>query len=225
MSLESALLRTIEEYEWLLSSGEASSEDIARIHQRMKPVRDLVYEEGSETLIDKYDIQHPNSREIRNRHSTSPANHPDRPITINYIWKDGKIAEVFIYAGDFFFPRCDDEGKWWHERERHLSDYGYNETEFGYMSALRADGSGAFFSSGLRDLDSVKTKPFSAKEQRLYFEKKTRKIKLRLWNTGLRDEGIKAITVSRISLEKGDLTAFFKHIDYHLLDELYADSI
>lgn len=226
MTLEKTLLKTIEEYESLLKFEKASPDSILSIHQKMLPLGNKIdCIEGNPSLIKEYAIPHPNSKLIRNEHSTSVINtaNPNGKIEIQYIWENHFIKGIYLYAHDFFFPRADENGEWWHSREGYCSDFGCNETEFGYMHVLRTEGKGSFWSSEAMKLDPKNAPEFSAERLRINQEKDARKIKLRLFNTQLKDEAIKAITISKTSLEKGDLTAFFNHINYKLLDGLYQN--
>jgi len=224
MTFEKTLLKTIEEYEKLLQSGEASPERVLSIHQRMRPLQNrLRYYPENPNWVGEYSVIHPNSRVIRNEHSTSQivVEDPNGKIDIQYGLEENKIIKVYLFALDFFFPRSDEKGEWWQSQKGHHRDFGYSETEFGYMHALRADGKGSFWSSEARELNPESASADFEKYIQICHEKELRKIKLKLWDTGLKDEAIRGVTFSRLSLEKGDLTAFFNHINYKLLDERY----
>ncbi|MFA6461362.1 MAG: hypothetical protein WCV90_03780 [Candidatus Woesearchaeota archaeon] len=228
MSFEKTLLKTIEEYERLLRTGELVAKDsrILTLHQRMKPLReriDLV--EDNPRLVKDYKIVHPNSRIIRNAHSTSiiSTDPASGEIDVNYVWEANRVEKVYLFAIDFFFPRDLENGEWWQEtHDGRAADYGFSENEFGYTSALRAEGKGTFWSQEVRHLEGADSADLTTRILANQ-EKETRKIKLQLWQTQTRDEAIRGVVISRMSLEKGDLTAFFNHIDYKLLDDLYSE--
>ncbi len=229
MTFEKTLLRTIEEYEQLLGTGELGAKDsrILDLHQRMKPLRDrLDFVADDSPLVKNYCIIHPNSRIIRNAHSTStistdPAN---GEIEVSYIWEKNKVEKVHLSVTDFFFPRDLGNGEWWQKNPNvPAGDYGFSEDRYGYISSLRAEGKATFYSQEIRELDR-QPRPKDFSEQLLrYHELEERKIKLQLWQAMTRDEAIRGVVVSRMSLDKGDLTAFFNHIDYKLLDEVYSE--
>lgn len=223
MSLERALLKTIEEYEKLISEGNTTPKAIQEIHQRMKPSRDIELTPDGEVRF--YDIVHPNSKPIRNDHSSSQMSYKesDGRIRVNYIIEQGKITSVYLHIQDFFFPQSDENGVWWHGDEDMARDYGENETEYGFMHTLKAEQKGSFFPQEARDINLDELDKHSDDYFIALHEKEARKLKLFIWDAMLRDFAIRGVTVPRISLEKGDLTAFFKHINYDLLDEVYRE--
>lgn len=234
MSLEKALLKTIQEYEELLRLEKASPEEILRVHQRMKILRGRLdyrkdFGTGNNRLVTAYKIAHLNSRVIRMEHSTSTSHidptQPDGEIEIQYLWRDQTVSGVYLFALDYFFSRSDETGEWWHKTKDDLGDYGRNETKFGFMHVLKAEGSGSFWSSEVRALDKKNANGDFEQQLRIFQERAARKVKLGLWDACLKDEAIRGLTVSRVSLEKGDLTAFFDHIGYQLLDQFYSEAV
>jgi len=232
MTLEKALLKTIGEYEELLRTGEVSPEEITRVHERMKVLRGRMdHFDEDPRLVKRYKICHPNARIIRKGHAIpgyeavrpTPDEEPDGEIEIDYGWDGEKVKGVSIWAINFFFPRSNEDGEWWERPRGQNSDYVNNETEFGFIHGLLADGKGSFFSAGSIELDPKTAPEYSIERFNMRREKDARKIKLGMMDTMIKDYTVRQLRISRVSLEKGDLTAFFNHIDYKLLDEMYAD--
>jgi hypothetical protein len=216
MTFEEKLKKVVDEYNSLLSSAAENSApiEVAFIRTeilRMHPNVSREKFEESWIHLQKYRVPLPlpYGKKIFNEHPLASVRYDDCPddgevdVNYHYCLTFPKIIEEIVL--DFHHGLTPSvlqpENDFWRKRGgQWVSDAVYNESEHGIIYAFLADGKGKFYSkrNGVERAESL--------------------IKVRTWSLRIHDY-VSMITFPVRALGSGEVTAFFRHMNYNGLDD------
>jgi hypothetical protein len=212
MTLENALKRTVDSYQEFLASLEATDESsirvaqdrIRKIHEQMKPLPDTLTFADDPVLVHTFKIPFPNGRALRYQLFNSDAHreeeytgeNSDADIEIQYRFDGHALERIGMYTHHKFFPRKQENEYLWTPVRPDMTLSRNNDSEFGKMHH-NVEGKGRFSSS--RILQFLR-KPLPKGTDPRSMEP----IKIKTWQAGEIDEGIKHISFTPQTLGTGE---------------------
>lgn len=213
MNFEEKLKKVIDEYSGLLESApnptlekiNALRKEILRVHPNISKEK---FEDGG-IRIKGYHIPFPQGKKIFNEHPLAKVRYDECPddgevdVNYHYFWSyPTLISEIVLdFHPGLTPPLLQPENDFWRKRKglSCAGDAMYNESENGIIYAFLANGKGKFYSksNGVERTESL--------------------IKVETWSLRIHDY-ISSIEFPTKALGSGEVTAFFRHMNYDGLD-------
>ena len=216
MNFEEKLKRVVDEYNNLLGSApeNQTSEEIDSNRKEILKIHPNISKEKFEERrirLKEYRIPFPGGKKIFNEHPLAKLRYDmcpdDGEVDVYYYYSCSYPTSVEEIALEFHPgltpPIIQPENDFWRKRGgQWVGDAMYNESKHGIIYAFLADGNGKFYS------------------KRESVEKAKSLVGVGTWSLRIQDY-ILTIKFPVTALGSGEVTAFFKHMDYDGLDEMF----
>ncbi|MFH0700911.1 MAG: hypothetical protein V2A62_00575 [Candidatus Woesearchaeota archaeon] len=203
MTFEDTFKRVVEEYRTLINREMFSSEEVTGIHTRLQAGNYQFSPDGS---LKTYSIPFPGGETIYNEHPLSSVRYESPlPGRIDVGYDSSRVSKIYLTFWPGLCPRMMNKKDFWRHRKGFDAEVTENRTKEGVLYAqLGQVGSGVFFS-----------RPALRKHKRSSLLFKT-------WSLRI-PEYISEIKFPVEILGDGELTAFFRHVNYDGLEKLFSN--